>query len=104
MLKRVAESFRSGIARIKWFSTVIAERLKIEVAVVGLLHRSDTVRRQREDLVRTIGERIWQLRTDEERNVFKDSVVREALGKIEALDREIEELNKQVQDVSRVGT
>jgi seryl-tRNA synthetase len=103
MLKRVMESFRQGIGRIKWFSSVVSARMKIEIAIIKLLHRSDTVQKQREELIRTIGERVCELRTNQDRNVFRDRTVQEALNKIEGLEKEIEELNRRVQDVSSVG-
>jgi seryl-tRNA synthetase len=103
MLKRVADNFRNGIARIKWFSSVISARLKIEIAIVKLLHRSDLVQKQRDELIRTIGERIYEMRANEDRNVFRDGTIRESLGRIEDLEKEIEDLKRRVQDVSRVG-
>ncbi len=103
MLKRAADSFRNGIARIRWFSSVISARLKIEIAVIKLLHRSDTVQKQRDGLIRAIGERVYELRANEERNILKDSTVRESIGRIEELEKEIEDLNRKVRDVGRVG-
>jgi hypothetical protein len=104
MLKKVTDSFRQGITRIKWFASVIAARLTIEIAIIKLLHRSDTVQKQRDDLVRTIGERVFELRSNPDRNVFRDRAIHEALDKIEGLEREIAELNRKVQDASSVGT
>jgi ubiquinone biosynthesis protein UbiJ len=104
MLKRLTDSFRQGIARIKWFASVVSARMKIEIAIIKLLHRSDTVQKQREQLIRTIGERVCELRSNPDRNVFRDRTIQDALDKIEGLEREIEELNRRVQDVSRVGT
>ncbi len=103
MLKQAADNFRKGVERIKWFSSVFSTRLRIEITIVKLLYRSDEMRRQREELLRTIGERVYDMRENPERNVFKDRVTQESIGRIQALEKEIEELNRRVQDVSRVG-
>ncbi len=103
MLKKAADSFRKGVERIKWFSSVVSARLKIEITIVKLLYRSDEMRRQREELLRAIGERVYDMRENPERNVFKDRVTVESIGRIEELEKEIDELNRRVQEVSRVG-
>jgi seryl-tRNA synthetase len=103
MLKRVTDDFRQGIGRIKWFSSVVSARLKIEIAIIKLLHRSDAVQKQREELIRAIGERVCELRMNQDRNVFRDRTIQDALNKIEGLEKEIEELNRKMQDVSSVG-
>jgi FtsZ-binding cell division protein ZapB len=103
MLRRVMESFRQGIGRIKWFSSVVSARLKIEIAIIKLLQRSDAAQKQREELIRTIGERVCELGTNRDRNVFRDRTIQEALNTIEGLEKEIEELNRRVQDVTSAG-
>jgi seryl-tRNA synthetase len=103
MLKSAVDSFRQGIGRIKWFSSVVSARLKIEIAIIKLLHRSDTVQKQREELIRAIGERVFELGTNQDRNVYRDRTVHDALNKIRDLEKEIEELNRRMQDVSSVG-
>ncbi len=103
MLKKAADNFRRGAERIRWFSTVFSTRLKLEITIIKLMYRSDEMRRQREELLRTIGERVYEMRETPERNVFKDRVTQESIGRIEALEKEIDELNRRVQDVSRVG-
>jgi uncharacterized protein YceH (UPF0502 family) len=103
MLKKAGYNFRKGIERIKWFSSVFAARLKIEITIIKLLYRSDGMRRQREELLMTIGERVYDMRENPERNVFKDRVTQESIGRIEALEKEIGELNRRVQEVSRIG-
>jgi seryl-tRNA synthetase len=103
MLKRAVDSFKQGIGRIKWFSSVVSARLKIEIAIIKLLHRSDTVQKQREELIRAIGERVFELGTNQDRNVYRDRTVHDALNKIRDLEKEIEELNRRMHDVSSVG-
>jgi seryl-tRNA synthetase len=103
MLKKAADNFRRGVDRIKWFSSVLSARLKIEITIIKLLYRSDEVRRQREELLRAIGERVYDMRANPEKNVFRDKVTQESISGIEALEKEIDELNRRVQEVSRVG-
>ncbi len=103
MLKRAADNFRNGIRRITWFSSVISARLKIEIAIVKLLLRSDQIRKQREELIGQIGERVYRLRANEEMNILGDRMVKELLGRIEEIEKEIEDLSRRMQEVSRTG-
>ena len=62
MLKNVYENFRKGIEKIKWFATLFSERMNIEIAIFKLLYQSDEMTKKRETLLKTIGERVVELK------------------------------------------
>jgi seryl-tRNA synthetase len=103
MFEKLRESFSRGIERIKWFSTVFSERLKIEIAIVTLLYQSDEMHKKREELYRDIGRRVYELRGNSEKNIFKDRVAAEAIEVIEKLEKGLDELNRKVSEVSGAG-
>ena len=41
MWRRVKNSMDSGVEKIKWFSSVLSERLKIEFSVIKLLQERE---------------------------------------------------------------
>ncbi len=103
MLAKIRESFRNGVSRIQWFAGVIAERLRIEIAVIRLLSRSREMEKRKEELLRSIGARVYELRGNPDRSVLKDKTVVEAVGAVGELDKEMEELKEKASEMGRMG-
>jgi len=103
MLKRIKDNFSKGIDRIKWFSTVLSERLKIEITIIKLLYRSDEMNKKRDELLKKIGQRVYELKVHTDKNILKDKVVSEAIVEIEKVEKDIEELNQKVSEIGKVG-
>lgn len=102
MIKGLQENFKSGIEKIKWFSSLFSERLKLELAVVRLLYRSGEMDRKREELLQIIGKRVMELRGHSDKNIVKDTVIAEATAEIEQIEKNIEELKQKASEISRV--
>jgi len=104
MLKKLRTDFLNGISRIRWFSGVLSERLNIEIAIFKLLFKSDEIERKKDELLTTIGGRVYELREATDRNLLKDRVIGESIAEIEQLEKEMVELGKRIEELSRVGT
>lgn len=102
-MKKVLEDFRRGTERIRWFSSLFAERLKIEIAVFKLLYDADKMAQTRDELLKRIGGRVVELKSHEDKNILKDTVVAEAIAEIEKLDKSIEDVRSRVSDMGRVA-
>ena len=100
MLKRLKENFDSGIEKIKWFSTVLSERIKIELLVMKLLFQSEKMEKKRDELLKKIGQRVYELKGDTDRNVLKDRFITEALNEIEQINRKIDSTKKKASEIS----
>lgn len=103
MLKVIIQSFKDGISRIKWFAVVFSERFKIEIAIIKLMYRSDEMERRRQELFRTIGERVYEVRGNTEKNIFRDKVVVDAMADIEKMEKDIEDLKERASEIHGVG-
>lgn len=103
MLKRIKDNFTRGVERIKWFATVFSERLKIEITIVKLLYKSDEMDKRRDELLRDIGRRVYELKGHAERNPLKDRAVLDAVKEIEKIEKDVNELKQKVSEVSSVG-
>jgi vacuolar-type H+-ATPase subunit I/STV1 len=101
-MRKVVEDFRRGTEKIRWFSSLFAERMKIEIAVVKLRYDEDKIARTRDDLLKRIGGRIMELKSHEDKNIFKDTVVAEAISEIEKIDKSLEETRSRISDMGRV--
>jgi predicted transcriptional regulator len=104
MWKKIKDNFDSGMGKVRWFSSLLNERLKIEFSLINLLHQSSEMEKKRAELMKTIGERVYDLRNGPARLVLGDPVITEAFHKLETLDAEIEDLRKRASEISRIET
>ncbi|MBI1810725.1 MAG: hypothetical protein HYR78_02110 [Nitrospirae bacterium] len=102
MWKRIKNNFDSGIERIKWFSSILSERMKIEFSVIKLVSDRDKKEKERAEKLRLIGERVFELKEQHEKNVLKDKIIADCISEIEKLNSEIEDINKKVSEISKV--
>ena len=100
MLRQISAGMTAGIAKIKWFFSIVAERIKIEIAVVRLLGRSEKYESERKELLVAIGERVNELKSGKQMNVYQDEIIKESLKKLVALEEEISKLRKEAEEIS----
>lgn len=102
MWKRVKDNLESGTEKVRWFSSLLNERVKMEISLVKLLYQTSELEKKRAALMQTIGERIFELRNSGERNLLREPEIMETLNKIETLDAEIEENKHKVSELGRI--
>lgn len=102
MWRRVKNNMDSGVEKIKWFSTVLSERLKIEFSVIKLLQEREKKDKDRAEKLRLVGERVFELRNHSEKNIFKDKAITEAMVELERLDAEIDDIKKKASEMSNI--
>ena len=102
MLRRLKESFEAGVEKIKWFSSLLSERLKIEISIVRLIYQSGQMEKKRDSLMKTIGERLYDMKEHPEAQIMKDKIVVDAMREIEEINAEIESTRKKASEISRM--
>ena len=102
-VKKMIDDFRKGLERVRWFSTVFAERMKIEIAIFRLLYESDRMTKTRGELLMKIGERVMELKDHQEKNILKDSLVAEAVAEINKIEKTIDDLKTRVAEIGRIA-
>ncbi len=102
MLQRLRENFNKGLYRLRWFATVLSERLKVEIAVIELLYQSDEMEKRKEELLKSIGQRVYELKGNPDKNIIKDRMVLNALEEIDKIEKNIDELKLKVSEISSV--
>ncbi len=102
MLKKIKDNFSSGVDRIKWFSTVFSERVKIEFSVLKLLSDGEKKEKERAEKLKVIGERVFEFREQPDKNLLKDKVIMETMAELEKIDSEIDGIKKKAADISRL--
>ena len=104
MWRKVKDNLDSGVERVKWFSSLVSDRLKIEIALVKLLYRSSEMEKKRAALMTEVGEKVYGMRNGPDKNVLRDPDVLQTLRQLESLDAEIEDLRKKASEISRFET
>jgi len=102
MLKRLKENFEGGVEKIKWFSSLLSERLKIEISLIRLLYQTEQLGGKRDELLKKIGQRTYDLREQAEAHILKDSAVAEMLSEIGKINEEIESTRKKASEISKL--
>lgn len=100
MIKRLRNNFEDGIEKIKWFASLLSDRLKIELSVMKLLHESEQMEKKRDELMKKIGQRVLEMREHADRQVLKDSVIMDTINEIEKINQEIEQTRKKASEIS----
>lgn len=100
MWRKLKENLDRGIEKIKWFSILLSDRLKIEYSVMKLLYQSEQMKKRRDELMKTIGQRIYELKGHSDGYILKDRVIADALSELEKINSEIESTKKKASEIS----
>jgi hypothetical protein len=100
MWTKIKRNFENGVAKVKWFSSLLSDRAKIEVSVMKLLYQSDQMEKKRDELMKTIGRRVFELRESSDRHLLKDRIIGESISEIEQISGEIETTKKKASEIS----
>jgi len=100
MWRKLRENFDSGIEKIKWFSMLLSDRIKIEYSVMRLLYQSEQMQKKKDELMKTIGQRVYELKEYSDRSLLKDRIVTDALDELDKINSEIESTRKKASEIS----
>jgi seryl-tRNA synthetase len=101
MFSRIKKDFESAVKKIKWFSSLLSERIRIEITVFKLLYKSEELKKRRDELMKKIGEEVYRMR-EKERNIYADKDIKEAIRELETLEPEIKETIEKASEISRI--
>ena len=102
MLSRLKKDFENGVKKVKWFSTLLSERVRIEIAIFKLLYKAETLKKKRDELLRQIGEEVYDTR-GKEKNVYSSKEVAAAIKSLESIEPEIKETLEKASDMSKLA-
>lgn len=101
MIERIKGSFDAGVRKIRWYSTLIGERLRVEAAVIKLLGEVSELEKRSDELKKSVGHRVFELRDRHGTNFLKEPAIREALAEIERMEARIVELRAKASDIGK---
>ena len=101
MQSRVKKDFESGIKKVKWFATLLSERVRIEITIFKLLYKSEELKKKRDELLRQIGEEVYEMR-EKGKNVYNSKEVLAAIKSLQSIEPEIRETLEKASDFSKL--
>ncbi len=101
MFSRIKKDFDEGIEKIKWFASLLSERLRIEITVFKLLYRSEELKKRRNELMKKIGEEVYAMR-GKEKNIYANKEVMNTIKELESLEPEIKETVERASEISKI--
>lgn len=102
MFDRIKKDFETAIEKIRWFASLFSERIRIEIEIFKLLYRSEELKKRRDELLKKIGEEVYEMR-GKGRNVYADKEVADAVKELESLEPEIKETIEKASEISKIA-
>lgn len=100
MLSKLKNDLENAIGKIKWFATLLSERINIEMMVFKLLYTSEKLKKRREELFRQIGEEIYKMK-DKEKIIHNKNIM-DAIKELDNLELQIKESIEKASEISKV--
>ncbi|MDI6801921.1 MAG: hypothetical protein QMD01_07720 [Thermodesulfovibrionales bacterium] len=101
MFNRIKKDFDEGTGKIKWFASLLSERLRIEITVFKLLYKSEGLKKQRNELMKKIGEEVYFMR-EKEKNIYSNAEIMSAIKELESLELELKKTLEEATEISRI--
>lgn len=103
MIDRVKNNLATGLTRVKWIATFLAERTRAGTSVAKLLYESSKLGERIDDLYRDIGRRVMELKEKgEDKDVYSDFIVQQALDEIRNLKENVNDYKKQARNINKI--
>ncbi len=101
MLDKIKLSFDNGIERLKWFSSTVNARLGVEIAMMKLMREARELELRKADLLKAVGERVFELRTRHP-EYMQDDAVRRTVSELDGVERELNDIKRRASDLGRI--
>lgn len=101
MYAKIKKDFDEGIGKIKWFASLLSERIRVEITVFKLLYKSEELKKKRDELMRKMGEEVYEHR-GKEKNIYANKEIVSAIKELETLEPEIKETLEKASEISKI--
>ncbi len=101
MYSRIKKDFDEAIEKIKWLASLLSERVRVEIMVFKLLYKSEEFKKRKDELLKKIGEEVYELR-GKEKNIYANKEVDEAIKELDKLEPEIKETIERASEISKI--
>lgn len=98
MIEKLMANFTAGVEKLRWFSSLMSERLKVELAVIKLMNEARALEEKKKEVLMAVGERVFELRGHEQA-ILKDPALKETLKELGTLNKDLEDLKKRISEM-----
>jgi hypothetical protein len=100
MINKVKDNFSTGLTRLKWIATFVAERTKAETSVARLMYEISKLEGRMEEIYRDIGRRVSELKAKDEKDVFSDFLIQQSLSELKDVRETMDDYRKQAKKIN----
>jgi hypothetical protein len=100
MINKVKDNFNTGLTRLKWIATFVAERTKAETSVAKLMYEISRLESRMDEIYRDIGKRVAELKARDEKDVFSDFLIQQSLSELKDVRENMEDYRKQAKKIN----
>jgi len=102
MIDIIRKNLMTGIERIKWFASFLAERTRAETAIAKLFYEKSKVDDKMDDLLRDIGRRVVELKAKGDTDVFQDFTIKHALSELKDLKETVNQYKTEADNIIKL--
>jgi enoyl-[acyl-carrier-protein] reductase (NADH) len=102
MLDNTKKNLVTGITRVKWIATFLAERTRAETAIAKLVYEKSKLENKMDDLYRDIGRRVLELKEKGEHDVFNDFTIQHALSELKDMKEIVSNYKTQADNINKL--
>ncbi|MCE5311791.1 MAG: hypothetical protein LLF86_01415 [Nitrospiraceae bacterium] len=100
MYQRIKNDIEKALESVRWFASLLSERMRIEIALFKLMYRSEEIKKRKQELLNKIGAEVYAARGSEI-DMYHNPEVRNAIAELETLDPQITELSEKAHEISK---
>jgi hypothetical protein len=99
MWDKIRRDFDKGIESVAWMSSLISERLKVELSLIKLLGKIRGLEDRKSEIFKNIGMKVFEMSANPEIDVFNHPDVRGGIKEIEDIDAGITGIKKEAEEL-----
>lgn len=100
MINKVKSSLNTGLMRVKWIATFVAERTKAQTSVARLLYETSKMEGRMDELYREIGKRLMELNEKDAKDVYQDFIIQKSLSEVRNLRETVEDYRNRAKGIN----
>jgi gas vesicle protein len=102
MIDIIRKNLMTGVDRIKWVASFLAERTRAETSIAKLIYEKSKVDDKIDELLKDIGKRVVDLKEKGENDVFQDFTIKHALSEMRDLQEAANNYKTEADNISKL--
>ncbi|MCX7794510.1 MAG: hypothetical protein N2257_08950 [Thermodesulfovibrionales bacterium] len=104
MIETIQQNLKRAWTRFLEWSGIVSQRVKVELAVIGIIQEIRKIDENIEENYKMMGRRFFELKERHEKNILRDEEIIKCLTEIQRLVQEKEALLKKASEITEIGS